>query len=526
MRFSFRFFLGISALATTAYASPKSEAKTAQAIAELEQGNPAAAQSLLEEATAIDPADAEARYHLGRVLLKSGKVEEAIKALQAAVEGGYPNSFALGVAYYQAGKLAEAEKALADSLAYQKQQPEAHYYMGLVHLQQARYTQAADAFLAAREDEALKNQADYQRGIALQRAGQTAEATQILSDVAAAGDPSLAAQAQAQLDKLKPVKAWRLKVDLAHQFDSNVILAQTDRTVAAGLYDPEEIDNRNGQRLALTLGADYNFRINKAARVSVGYNGYQSYHRTNREILQNYDVLAHTLAARGEYQAGAWLGALSLGGNMSTLGPVTGARAYQGETPEANGYSRSIVASPLVLRSLGKSHGVGVGYNFGLERFAHEGAEVPTAEGVLRTDRGNASHGLDVLYLWRFADKGFLTPSAGVFMSDARGDDNIWDHQGGKLQLRAAAPIAAGFSAGAFASGSVRTYATAYPVDRGGEMVLEDRRDRELNGGLNLQWQYKGFRTQAGIFTQRNLSTVAEYDYSRFVYSVGLGADL
>jgi tetratricopeptide (TPR) repeat protein len=74
------------------------------------------AEALFREALEVDPAFAQALYHLGTVLEGSERTEDAVQTLQraAAADGAYAEPhFALSRIYRRLGRTAEADAALA-----------------------------------------------------------------------------------------------------------------------------------------------------------------------------------------------------------------------------------------------------------------------------------------------------------------------------------------------------------------------------------------------------------------------------
>lgn len=104
-----------------------------------------------KKALELNPDYAEAQHNLGVGLAESGQWEEAIKAYlkaltipsNASPESVYTN---MGWAYYNLGRLGEAESALRQALRLEPTLAAAHYNLGLVLLKAGRREEAKAAF--------------------------------------------------------------------------------------------------------------------------------------------------------------------------------------------------------------------------------------------------------------------------------------------------------------------------------------------------------------------------------------------
>lgn len=495
-------------------ASATSSAKTAKAVEAMESGDPKAAQKLLEEALRIDPNDSDAHYQLGRIALQQGNYAAAISSLEKARAAGYPDSLALGIAYFESRRWKEAETAFRAAEKAQPKNREPGYFLGLNYLRQERYAEAEKTLAPSTQDSALAGRALYHRAFALEKAGRKAEAITLLTDLASRNEDPMAAQARTALNRLNGKQPWRINLGLMHQTDSNVILAPSGTNVQSA-YTPEEVSRRAGNRLLAILRGEYRFDIAEGSSVTASYSGYQSYHRTHREALQLYDVSSHTIGARGERRKGNWLAALSLTGNASLLGPLTNAQTWRGVTPKLRGYARSVEISPQALYAISKSQAVGLDYSFRYERF------------VDSVERSHGTHGLALSYRQRMGDIALLAPSAGGFWNQAPGTANIWDYRGGIVALSGTFSLPGSFSLVPQASATIRSYTTDYAVeDARGKFSNEHRNDQEFNGGATVKWEWKSFWASGGLFAQRNRSTLEAYDFSRVISTFGIGAEL
>lgn len=465
--------LGVS---SSAQASARSAELTARAVDAADRGDRASARTLLDEAVSADPADPEAWYHLGRLALHAKEYASAVTALEKAQAAGYPDSFALGVAYRAAKRPADAESALRQSIAYQPRNLEARYFLGLVLIEAGRHAEAKEHLEAAKANAGLRAKVEAREGAGASTA-----------------------------------KSWFLSVDLLHQTDSNVILAQTDTQTAESVFSADEITNKSGNRVAAVLGGGV--RFNPAARnqLTAAYNGYHSYHWSSRETLSNYDVSSHGLSIRDDHRFGSLSAGIGLSGGATLLG--------------LEGYSTRAGAAPRLTYALTKKQALGLEYALGLETFTDKGGPVTVAGKTLSTDRSNTTHEADVTYALRFGKRGYLTPSAGYLLSDAKGT-SVWDYSGLRARVSALAPLGEAFGVAAGAGLVTRTFAHDTIVPAGAGLAFESREDTEISADAALRYDWSRYRAQAGASFTRSASTVDLYDYSRTIFSLGFGASL
>lgn len=98
-----------------------------------EKGNISEAQNLLAEAVAINPAFRQAQDSLARLLIKTGRYEEALKHYQKMFQYLKPDANSLinyGVLAAQFDREDEAVKSWQDALKLDNNQPNAHFYLG------------------------------------------------------------------------------------------------------------------------------------------------------------------------------------------------------------------------------------------------------------------------------------------------------------------------------------------------------------------------------------------------------------
>lgn len=116
-------------------------------------GQPAAAIEAYRKAIAWqehNPHPSEQAYvNLGNLLLEQGHIEEALPALQKAVELAPDNAFChmtLGIAYRQQHKLGLAQRELETATRLEPDNPNAHYQLGRVYKEQRAFDRARAEF--------------------------------------------------------------------------------------------------------------------------------------------------------------------------------------------------------------------------------------------------------------------------------------------------------------------------------------------------------------------------------------------
>lgn len=148
-------------------------------------GHDEEAQKLFEESVRIEPGYPEAQYDLGTVLMRQGKLDEAIVRFRNALNKSPKFAQAhsnLGTALLRKGDLAEAEKAFTIALDLQRDDAEAYYNVATAQVAQGRMVEAIANFLTA-----LRLKPDYAAahgnlGVAFMRTGQPDQGIQHLSD--------------------------------------------------------------------------------------------------------------------------------------------------------------------------------------------------------------------------------------------------------------------------------------------------------------------------------------------------------
>ncbi len=158
---------------------PGADAALRAALAALEAGDLAAAETLFREVTARDPRQAEAWHVLAMIACRSGRAEEGLDfARQAHAlsrrDPEYLNT--LGVASAELGKLDEAAQWLRRALKLRPDYADAHYNLGKALAKLARLGESERAFRRALALAPQRLDVANNLGCVLERAGAAAEA--------------------------------------------------------------------------------------------------------------------------------------------------------------------------------------------------------------------------------------------------------------------------------------------------------------------------------------------------------------
>lgn len=506
-----------------AFANVKSSALVAKALGLESSGKSVQAKGMLQEAIKADPKDGEPHYHLGSLLLRAGETELAVAEFRAAQKTGYEARTALGAALLKGSQAAEAKIVLSQAVVATPRDMQARFLLGQSKLQTGMPKEAAVDFRAAQKDLSLADRAVFYEGLALLRAGDP-DAAKPLLQRAAAGEGETAVLAKTVLDKITP-KEWSVRASLSHQIDTNVILAQTNRAVADSSFTPYVVSRKSGGRAVLGAGAAYEHAFSPTFKLGAGYDLYQSMHDSHREILQRFDVSAHRLSGRTVWARGNSRISGTAGVNLSILGPLAAARDYQRGQPKAGEFSRGADGSVGYFFSINPKNVLGIQYSLATDLYKNRGKAVMVGSQPIGSDRSGLTHTGDLLYVLQFGAGYLLTPSAGFVFCDPHGGKNSWDCRGARLGARAGVPLFADFRGDLNVQASARAYPTGFPAAASSGLTLEKRNDRSLDAGANILWAKGMFRANAGATWQRNLSNMNLFDYTRAVYTLGVGIE-
>lgn len=142
----------------------------AKALADLQRGDPAAAEVAASAAIAANPRSGEAHYLLGNARLFLGRNDEAATSFRRAIELEPKLAEAhnnLGIVLERSGRLAEAAQCYRDAVALRSDYAEAHNNLGNACAAFGRAEEAVAAFRAAVTARSVYPEAWYNLGNAL-----------------------------------------------------------------------------------------------------------------------------------------------------------------------------------------------------------------------------------------------------------------------------------------------------------------------------------------------------------------------
>lgn len=108
--------------------------------------------SLWSDVLKKKPNSSNAHHSLGRIYQKTGKLREAIKEYNTALDLSPSNSFALnsiGLLYYEGGEYDDAVRAYKAAIRYYPYEPMYHFNLGRTYAKQFKYKEAIEEYKAA-----------------------------------------------------------------------------------------------------------------------------------------------------------------------------------------------------------------------------------------------------------------------------------------------------------------------------------------------------------------------------------------
>lgn len=240
-------FAFLASPTTVLAASVESELKTAEAEAQLSQGDATTAKKLLEQALMLDSQNERARLVMVRALVSSGDPDAALEQLDVLLEI-HPEDPSLlreqGYIYLLQGDAMWAMQTLMAAAEKNPQDDLAQLYLGYAALTLEVPEDAVDPLDQATDDPQVGSQAQYLKAVALTRSGDLEGAWSTLDDALEAGmQSSPHAQAARKLKsalhrELIPFPLFTISLGAGLQYDSNVALFTQDiAQVSGGDYD-------------------------------------------------------------------------------------------------------------------------------------------------------------------------------------------------------------------------------------------------------------------------------------------------
>jgi len=169
----------LPALERAARALQDPDVETQLAVALRQSGRTDDALARLRRATKRRPPHPRAFYELGNLLLSLGQAEEAAQAVehgQQVAPAAVELPILLGVIHHGRHEHAKAKAAFARALAITPDNPDAHYGMGAVMVDDAEYSQAAEHLQRSLAGNSADVQARLKLGVCLLELGRFDEA--------------------------------------------------------------------------------------------------------------------------------------------------------------------------------------------------------------------------------------------------------------------------------------------------------------------------------------------------------------
>lgn len=304
----------VSTLLAAGVASAQSDSTVARATALSRAGRCAEALDLL---AGVPSPTGSVLFLRGRCHLELKQFPAAVSALNDAKQAD-PNlpqvDLHLGMALYQLGDLAGAERALDAAAATSDERAEYHLYRGLIQLQKTESSAAARSLDRARRiSPAVEPTASYYAGLAYATEDRTDEAIEALDRVIEMAPGSVwaeeAALAKDRLTRSEPGRWWAW-ARAGLEYDDNVVLR------SQGTVLPENISGSHDVRTVWTVHGGYEFLRERDWSAGVSLTYYGSAHFDLEEFNQHYPVLslwvdrrlADPTTLRLRYDAGhAWV---------------------------------------------------------------------------------------------------------------------------------------------------------------------------------------------------------------------------
>lgn len=507
-----------AATAPTASAEPVEsvDAKLARGIAQLDSGEFRDAKATANEVIELDPKNGRAYVLRGRVETQLEDTQAALASLRKAEELGEKVDAEVGAVYVQTQEWPKAAEALAKGVEQRPEDADARYLYGIALYKTGKNAEARTELAKAAELEPdLEAEALVFSAAAALKAGDksTAEKELARADEIAEPGSEAAKAAKSALAALKSGgKSFSFSFGLANQYDTNVLLVPE----SGSLFTPEEVSNKAGNRVVLTLNGAWEPRFGGSAwRGLLGYGLYQSMHWTNRDTLKAFDVTNHALT----------LGATQRQERSTLSLPYSFAAAYLNTFDANERYSFTHTLSPSYARKFGTRHVIVIGDAVGYEDFNLDQPAVTTAAGdELEQTRDNVFNNLNLSYQLLFADgRGMLSPTAGILYANAQGD-NSWDNTGARLGLQVALPLGKKWSIDGGVAATNRSYGNPFVYeDEAGTPVTDDRKDSELGASAGLGYSSGAFNAAFSWTYTNNDSTIDAFTYRRNIYSFGFG---
>ena len=449
---------------------------------------------ILQKARQEDPNSSLAAYYLGITYKQIQDYRSAKQNLIDAVSLKPKIKEALGElidVLYQLGDLKEADKYLDIAEKESIYPAQTAYLKGLVLLKEDKNKEAVESFQSAENlDPSLAKNCNYQIGLANIKQKNFDAAKKVFRDIIILDPNSDLAQLSNEyinaLDrKQKAERPWRAELNVAGQYDTNVILKPSDDAVAAG------ISNEADWREVVNFLGEYKPKLTERLVLDSQYTMYFAH----QNQIGAFDVLSHTINVTPTYYF-----------DKATLGINSG---YNYTEVGREKYLTTISESPIVNYIVGKNHLFQANFKYYKNNFAQ--APIIPAE-----DRDSNDYGGGLNYYFFYAEnKGFLGLGYNINKDITKGSD--WEYLGNSFTGTVLFPFLKKFKASVSGNAFYQNYDNTHVV------FGNKRNDKVYTVSSMLAYDFwKEAELQFTYTYVQDNCNIAVYDYNRSIYSMGV----
>lgn len=293
-------------------ASEQSKLLYSRGLVDFHAGRMEGALSLFDQAVAADPKDAYARYYRAMARGRANDLPGAIADLREVLvlkPDFNEAALELGIALVQTEAYRDAIPWLEQAQHVRELDGRASMFRGIAHLRLGEFAMARLNFeRAAERDPSQALAANYYLGVVDYRTGEWEAAARHFAYVRAeSADSSLGREAAAFTDKINAELAMHYAgyAATAFEYDSNVILAQTDAALANQSLQNLGVSRQSDGRFVLSFGGWIVPWRTPRWELTLGYDFYQSLHFSLTEYnIQDNGPNAQLVGWNGPVQYG------------------------------------------------------------------------------------------------------------------------------------------------------------------------------------------------------------------------------